>query len=203
MASKPSGGNFPFNIDLTEMFARMKLPFMPDMQALVAAQRRNIEALIAANKVALEGAQAVARRNLEIMQQTMVELAESTQAMASPEAPQAKAAKQAEMVKKTYEQAVTNMKELGEMIQHTNAEAVEVLNKRFAEAMDEVKVLAQKVEGPALIYSFTRSLHGNSALEFGSAEHDIDRSPIGGKRQKAGLELRIRRRSSPRRRRSP
>jgi phasin family protein len=146
MASKPSGGNFPFNIDLTEMFARMKLPFMPDMQALVAAQRRNIEALIAVNKVALEGAQAVARRNLEIMQQTMVELAESTQAMASPEAPQAKAAKQAEMVRKTYETAVTNMKELGEMIQHANAEAVEVLNKRFAEAMDEVKVLAQKVE---------------------------------------------------------
>jgi phasin family protein len=144
MASKPSGGSFPFNIDLTEMFARMKLPFMPDMQALVAVQRRNIEALIAANKVAMEGAQAVAQRNLEIIQQTMVELAESTQAMASPEAPLAKAAKQAEIVKKTYEHAVINMKELGEMIQHANAEAVEVLNKRFTEAMDEVKELAQK-----------------------------------------------------------
>jgi phasin family protein len=146
MASKPSGGKSPFDIDLTEMFARMKPPFMPDMQALVAAQRRNLEALTEANKLALEGAQAVARRNLEIMQQTMAELAESMQAIASPEAPSAKAAKQAEMVKKTYERAVTNMKELGEMIQHANAEAVKVLNQRFTEAVEEVKSLAQKAK---------------------------------------------------------
>jgi len=86
------------------------------------------------------------KRNFEIMQQTVAELSESMQAMASPEAPQAKATKQAEMVKKTYERAVTNMKELGEMIQHANAEAVEVLNKRFTEAMDEVKSLAQKAK---------------------------------------------------------
>jgi phasin family protein len=146
MANKPGGGKSPFDIDLTEMFARMKLPFMPDMQALVAAQRRNLEALTEANKLALEGAQAVARRNLEIMQQTMAELAENMQAMASPETPSAKASKQAEMVKKTYERAVTNMKELGEMIQHANAEAVEVLNTRFTEAVEEVKSLAQKAK---------------------------------------------------------
>jgi phasin family protein len=144
MASKPGGSNFPFNIDLTEMFTRMKLPFMPDMEALLAAQRRNLEALTEANKVALEGAQLIARRNLEIMQQTMAELSENMQVMVSPEAPQIKAAKQAEMAKKAYEHAVANLKELGEMIQHANAEAVEVLEKRFNEAVDEVKSLAPK-----------------------------------------------------------
>ena len=61
MASTPGGGKSPFDIDLTEIFARMKLPLMPDMEALVAAQRRS----------------------LEIMQQTMAELSESRQAMAS------------------------------------------------------------------------------------------------------------------------
>jgi phasin family protein len=143
MASKPGDGKSPFDFDLTEMFARMKIPFMPDMEALFAAQRRNIEALTAANRAAMEGAQAVARRNLEIMQQTMADLSESVRAMASPDEPGARVAKQAELVKTAYEHAAANMKELGEMIQHANAEAMEVLHKRFTEAVEEVKTLAR------------------------------------------------------------
>ena len=145
MAGNPGGGNSPFDMDLTKLFASMK-PFMPDMEALLTAHRRNIEALVEANKVALEGGQAVARRNMEIMQQTMAELSENMQAMASPEAPQAKAAKQADMVKNAYERAGTNLKELGEMIQHANADAVGVLQKRFTAAVEEVKLLAKKAQ---------------------------------------------------------
>jgi phasin family protein len=127
-------------------FARMKLPFMPDMEALVAAQRRNLEALTEANKVALEAAQAIGRRNLEIMQQTMTDLSEGMQALASPDEPGARAANQAETVRRSYEHAVTSMKELAEMIQHANADAMEVLNKRFLEAMEEVSSLAQRTK---------------------------------------------------------
>jgi hypothetical protein len=36
------------------------------------------------------------------------------------------------------------MKEIGDLIQHSNAEAVKLLNARFVEAMDEVKALAEK-----------------------------------------------------------
>jgi phasin family protein len=143
MTSKPGGGSFPFNIDLTEMFARMKLPFMPDMEALMAAQRRNLEALTEANKLTLEAAQTIGRRNLEIMQQTMTDLSEGMLAMASSDAPAARVAKQAETVRRSYEHAVTNMTELAEMIQHANADAVQVLNKRFNDAMEEVKSLVQ------------------------------------------------------------
>ena len=127
-----------------KLFADMKLPAMPGMEAFVTASRRNMETLTAANKVALEGAQAVARRHMEIVQQNMAELTEAVRAMSSVEAPQAKAAKQAEMLKQTYERAVGNMKEIGDLITQSNAEAVKLLNTRFAEAMDEVKTLAAK-----------------------------------------------------------
>jgi phasin family protein len=106
-----------------------------------------METLTAANKVALEGAQAVARRHMEIVQQSMGELTEAVRAMSSVEAPQAKAAKQAELLKQAYERAVSNMKELGDLIQQSNAEAVNLLNARFVEAMDEVKALADKSAG--------------------------------------------------------
>jgi phasin family protein len=130
--------------DFTKLFSEMKLPAMPDMEAFVAANRRNIETLTAANRVAMEGAQAVARRNMEIMQQNLAELTECMTALASAEGPQAKAAKQAELLKQAYERAVANMQELRDLIQQSNTEALALLNRRFAEAMDEVKALAEK-----------------------------------------------------------
>lgn len=130
--------------DFARMFADMKLPSMPDMENFLSASRRNMEAFTAANRIAMEGAQAVARRNMEIMQQSMAELSACMQALASAEGPQAKAARQAEMLKQAYERAVTNMQELRDLIQQSNAEALAMLNKRFTEAMDEVKALAEK-----------------------------------------------------------
>ena len=141
--AKSSGTGLP-DFDFTKILSEMKLPAMPNMEAFVAANRKNMETLSAANRIALEGAQAVARRHMEIMQQSMTEMTEAVKALSSVEAPQAKAAKQAEMLKSAYEHAVSNMKELSDLIQHANGEALALINKRFAEAMDEVKALTQK-----------------------------------------------------------
>jgi phasin family protein len=68
------------------------------------------------------------------------------QALAGADAPQAKAARQAELLKQAYQHAVTHMKELGDLIQQSNAEALSLINRRFVEAMDEVKALAEKAK---------------------------------------------------------
>lgn len=128
--------------EFSKLFSEMKMPGMMGMETFLAAQRRNMEVLSAANRVALEGAQAVAKRHMEIMQQTMAEMTESMRELASPESPQVKAARQAEMLKSAYERAVANIRELADLIQRSNGEAVEMLNKRFTEALDEVKKLA-------------------------------------------------------------
>ncbi len=131
--------------DYTRMFAEMKWHAVPDKEGLLAAHRRNMETFSAANRIALEGAQAVAARHMEIMQQTMAELTETMHALATPgETPQARTAKQAELIKRTYERAVANTREISELIQRANGEALELLNKRFTEAMDEVKALVEK-----------------------------------------------------------
>ena len=126
------------------MFADMKMPGMGGMDMVMQAQKRNMEVLSAANRVALEGAQAVAKRYAEIMQQTAAEMTDAMRHMTSPESPQARAAKQAEMLKVGYERAVSNIKELADLIQRSNAEALSMLNTRFTEALEEVKQLAAK-----------------------------------------------------------
>jgi phasin family protein len=132
--------------DFTKLFADLKLPAVPDVETLLNAHRKNLEVLSAANKVALEGAQAVAKRHTEILQQTAGELADTLRALTAAETPQAKAAKQAELLKSAYEKAVANTKELSDLIQKANGEALALLNARFSEALDEVKALIEKAQ---------------------------------------------------------
>src|SRR5271156_6668760 len=103
--SKSSGTGLP-DFDFTKILAQIKLPALPNMDAFVAANRKNMETLSGANRIALEGAQAVARRHMEIVQQSVAEMTEAMKALSSMEAPQAKAAKQADMLKTAYEHAV-------------------------------------------------------------------------------------------------
>lgn len=131
--------------EYTKMFTDMKMPAMPgmpNMDSFLAMHRKNLEVLTSANKVALEGAQTVARRHMEIMQETMREVSETMRDMATPESPQAKAAKQTEVMKASYERAVSHVKELADLIQRSNGEALNMLHTRFTEAMDEIKTLA-------------------------------------------------------------
>ncbi len=130
--------------EFTRMFGEMKFPMMPDMEVFLSAHRRNMETLSAANRVALEGAQTVAKRHMEIVQQTMQEMTDTIRELSSSESPQARASRQAELVKQAYERAVAHMRELADLIQRSNGEALSMLNQRFTEAMDEVKAMAQK-----------------------------------------------------------
>ncbi len=131
--------------DISRLFGDIRFPTtLPDSNLLLTAHRRNMDALSQANRLALEGAQAVARRHMEIMQHSMTELTEHVRELASTGTPQAKAARQAELLKRSYEHAVANMRELSDLIQRSNSEALAQLDHRFREALDEVKGLLEK-----------------------------------------------------------
>jgi phasin family protein len=145
--AKDEKSSTPFGVkdfDISKLFSDMKIPAMPDMEAVLAAHKRNLEALADANRVALEGAQAVARRNMEIMQSTMSNLSSTLKSISVSDSPANRAAKQTDLLKEAYENAVANTRELGDLIQKSNAEALQKLNNRFSEAMTEMKALFKK-----------------------------------------------------------
>ena len=123
--------------EFTKMFSDMKLPNMPDMEGLLSAHRRNMEALSAANRVAMEGAQTVAKRHMEIMQQTMAGDDGVDAGAGEPGEPaDPKAARQAEHAEGWRMRRRWRIcKEIADLIQRSNSEAVDMLNKRFAEAL--------------------------------------------------------------------
>lgn len=135
MVKKPET---PEDFDITKVFADFKVPGV-DVESMLASQRKNIEALTAANKLAFEGVQAVMRRQMEIMRQSVEEAVGAAKTVTEASSPQDKAAAQTELVKDAFERTLSNMRELVEMMSKSNNEAFDLLNKRFAQTMDEFK----------------------------------------------------------------
>ncbi len=135
--SKPSAYPF-FEMDVSKMMSEFKLPGV-DVDAIMASQRKNIEAVTAANQLAIEGMQAVVRRQAEILRQTMEEAGSMMTEMMTAGTPEDKVARQAELVKTAFEKALANMRELAEMVAKSNTEAANVISKRVSESLEELK----------------------------------------------------------------
>ena len=139
--SKP--GSPIWDIDVSKMLGDMKLP-MVDMDAIMASQRKNIEALTNANKLAFEGIQAVARRQADVMRQMIEEISGMVSELMSASSPEERVSKQADLAKTAYEKVLGNMKELAEMLAKSNTEAAEVITSRISESLEELKSMASK-----------------------------------------------------------
>jgi phasin family protein len=137
-------GKNPFlDFDVTKVMSEFRVPSV-DVDAVVASQRKNIEALTQANQLAVEGVQAVARRQVEIARQAMEEFSAMIRDLVQPVSPEDRIAKQAEFSKLALEKGLTNARELTEMVAKANTEAFNVINKRLTEGLDEVREYATK-----------------------------------------------------------
>ncbi|HRK95472.1 MAG TPA: phasin family protein [Rhodospirillales bacterium] len=134
--------------EFSKMLKQYNLPGV-DMDALMASQKKNMEALTQANRVALEGMQAVAKRQAEILQETMNEASKAVDVLSKAGSPTEVAAKQAELAKDAFERALSNMRELAEMVAKSNEEATSTINTRISATLDEIKDMALKMKQPA------------------------------------------------------
>lgn len=142
--AKTTGNPF-LDIDVTKFMGDYKVPGV-DVDSLLASQRKNIEAVTAANQLAVEGLQAVIRRQAEILRQSLEEGSALMGDLLSAGSPEDKAAKQADIVKTSFEKALSNARELAELVAKSNTEAAEILSKRFSESLDELKVAIAKAK---------------------------------------------------------
>lgn len=125
-------------MDMSKIFGNFNAPGV-DLQSVMSSQRKNIEALTQANKLALEGMQAVFKRQAEILKQSIEEATAAGRDLSGQGSAQDKVAKQTELAKQAFEKALANARELSEIVAKANGEAVELLNKRFSAMLDEVK----------------------------------------------------------------
>lgn len=131
------------DMDVGKAFAGFSFPGL-DLESLVAAQRKNIEALTQANQLAVEGVQAVARRQVEIARQAVDEASSLLREWTQPGAPEDRFAKNAEIAKQAFEKSVATAREFAELVTKANTDAFAVLQKRVAEGFDELRDYAKQ-----------------------------------------------------------
>jgi phasin family protein len=134
-----------FGNDFSKVFSEFKIPGF-DIEGLLATQRRNIEAVSTANQLAVEGVQAVMRRQTELLRQMVEESSTALKDVMAVGAPDEKIAQQTELVKVAFEKALSNLRELTEMVAKSNTEAADVLTKRIGESLTELKVSLQRTK---------------------------------------------------------
>lgn len=123
-----------FDFDPSKMFAT--LPAF-DVKPLVAAQQKNIDAIVKASTLMSEGMQAVLKRQVEIAQAGLAT------GMAAAKDPSAlkdfDMKKQMGAFQTASEKAIAETKELVEMATASSTQAFEILRARNEEAVGEFK----------------------------------------------------------------
>lgn len=123
--------------DFSKFFGDVQVPNV-DYSGIFTAQRRNLEALSAANQVVTESFRAISRRQAEIVQDQFNQVLNTSRDLLTNQSPEANASRQAELVRNIVETGMNNARELTEMASKSNVEAIDVLNRRFVESIEEV-----------------------------------------------------------------
>jgi phasin family protein len=123
---------------ILNQLAELKVPGL-DMDALVASQRDNLEAVVKANRAAMEGLKEVGAWQVKILKQALEDISHSATALTKVQAPQNALVEQTEVAKRVFETAVKNMRELADILHKTNEDATKVIVERVPESLDEIK----------------------------------------------------------------
>jgi phasin family protein len=132
--------------DFAKHFAAMKLPGV-DADALVAAQQKNMNALVEANKAAAAGYQDLFKKQMSIFEETMAEAQTHLKSFDATKLDPEAAKAQAELAKAAFEKALANMQALAETAQKANAEAYGIVSARIKESLAELRTMADKARG--------------------------------------------------------
>ncbi|QET03943.1 phasin family protein (plasmid) [Cupriavidus pauculus] len=126
--------------DFTTILEQYKLPGV-DMASIIDARRKDIEAITQANRVAYEGMQMLVQKQLDIFNKTIQQIqAEIPNAVAGTEGFRT-VTQQSELVQQRLHTAFKNMREMAEMAQKSQSEALAVMTRRADQNIDAAKGL--------------------------------------------------------------
>jgi phasin family protein len=125
----------PFG-DLRKLVEDFKLPGV-DLSAVLESGRKDMEALVAANKAAYQGLQELARKQSEMLTDAMRKIQEAAKRAAPPES------EPTQLARAAFQKTLADMKELADIVRRSQAEAMTKVTDRAIEHLQELKKLIQ------------------------------------------------------------
>jgi phasin family protein len=126
----------PFG-DVMKMFEQFKVPGV-DMSALLDSRRKDIEAIVEANRTAYDSMQALARKQAEMLNQAMQNIQEAAKRLSNGTS-LSDPTKHAEVARNACVKALEDMKDLAEISRRSQAEAMASITRRATEHMEEIR----------------------------------------------------------------
>jgi phasin family protein len=128
--------------NFTDMFMRLgeqlKVPQF-DMTRIMEHHQKNLEAMSKSWQAVASGASEVATRQRAIFEEAVKDVTAMVQDYKPGGSPQDMMAKQAEFTKKAMEAAITNTRDIAELVQKSTGEAFRIVQDRMKESYEEIK----------------------------------------------------------------
>jgi phasin family protein len=131
--------------EFTQVFGEYQLPGI-NVDGLLERNRKNVEALGAANKRILDHAETVMTRQGEILHEILEEASVAFEALSKADTPQDLAAKQGELFRHIFLRTLENMRELADVGTKSSTEAFQAVNERVRENVDDIRGLLKQLE---------------------------------------------------------
>ena len=129
----------PFtDFDFTKFTGEFKLPTV-NVETFVETARKNFALMTSANTAAVEMMKTIAQRQGDMVRAAMEDFSKHGSEVLAAATVEEKATKQIDFVKKSYDAAMANSKELAELYTKGQTEAFAALSQRVTELGDEVK----------------------------------------------------------------
>lgn len=137
---------FPMFYDaekMKEFFGAAKMPVF-DADAMMNAQRKNMDALIEANKAVIAGYQEVFKRQAALAEAAVAQTKDKINELQGEPLSPEHVTRNVESFQTAVQQSITDARELAELVQKANLNAFEIVKDRAVEAVAEFKSAAEK-----------------------------------------------------------
>jgi len=111
--------------------------------AVAEARRKDLKALVSANKKSYEGLQSTVKRQTEMLRESITEWKSAVKAMPGSD-PREAIGKLDELGRASFKRALDDIRELAEMAAKSQAEAFEIVRERIQDNVEEVRQLLDK-----------------------------------------------------------
>jgi phasin family protein len=128
--------------DAASLAQAFKLPGF-NVKTVLDIQRRNGEALTAANQTVVQGLQTVMQHQGEIARQSVRQFQDLLSFRPSSASVTETLVKRIDLTKTAYEKNVADARELGDIVVKAGSEAADILSRRVVASLDEVKAAAR------------------------------------------------------------
>lgn len=128
--------------NFTEVFKnlgeQLKVPAF-DMAKIMEHHQKNLDAMTRSWQAMAGGANEIASKQREIFDAAMKDVTEIVREYKPGGSPQDVMAKQAEFAKKAMEAAISNTRDIAELVQKSSTEAFKIVQDRMKESYEEIR----------------------------------------------------------------